>query len=303
MPAGMPPAAGRWWDRRPGHGVGADDVARHRHEQLGAGGDEPVDRHDVAARIRRAQPLQHRQPVDGSVGGHVDLPGQHDLVQAAARHRLRGPLDQGAPVVGVALGGDREPQDRCRRPPTRPSPRTCGAKGPHDGAICRTFGRFGRFGRFARGDGGEPPGAVVGPPDDHRGHDELARGRRRERQGPEGDRSAAGQPDLVVGVDGGQRRGHRAGGRRRVAAGPRHACGGAPAGEPGAAPLEQHAVAAGERQQVDVGVQPAGPGHEGRHDALVARMSWAIPPESRRRSTSAKPASATMRRSSSGAGR
>ena len=88
-----------------------------------------------------------------------------------------------------------------------------------------------------------------------------------------------------------------------AAATERAAAAGSPPGEPGAAPLEQHAVAAGERQQVDVGVEPAGPGHEGRHDALVARMSWAIPPESRRRSTSAKPASATMRRSSSGAGR
>ena len=48
------------------------------------------------------------------MGALIDLPGQHDLVQAAARHRLGGPLDQGTPVVGVALRGDREPKDRCR---------------------------------------------------------------------------------------------------------------------------------------------------------------------------------------------
>ena len=98
-----------------GHGMGADDVAGDRHQELGAGGHQACDRDDVAARIGRPQSLEHRQPVDGPVCGDVDLAGQHDLVQGAARDGLRGPLDQCAPVVGVALRADREPLHRCQR--------------------------------------------------------------------------------------------------------------------------------------------------------------------------------------------
>ena len=275
---GSPPRGGA------GHGMGADDVAGDRHQELGAGGHQACDRDDVAARIGRPQSLEHRQPVDGPVCGDVDLAGQHDLVQGAARDGLRGPLDQCAPVVGVALRADREPLHRCQRLELRFEVWAAGV----DRSVA---------------DRGDPPGAVVGAAGDDGGDDQLAGRTRRERQGPEGHRSAAGQPHLVVDLDADQGLGDRTRGRRRIAPWPRHAGCAAPAGQPGAPTLEQHPVAPGEPQQVDVCVHPAGACQQCRHDALVARMSWAMPPESRRRSTSTNPASATIRRMSSGAGR
>ena len=205
------------------------------------------------------------------------------MAKAPPGHDLGGPGHQVAPVLG--------------------GPARLDGVAPGLGAVGAGSLQVGRLAAPGAGaDVGDPAGAVLGPAHDHLGDHQRGAGARRERQGAERHRAGPRHPDLVVGPDGGQRGGGRAGRRRRVARRPVDHQRAPPAGQAGPALLEHDAVVARERHQVDVGVEAPGAGDEG-HERLVAVTSWAIPPDSSRRSTPAKPARATMATISSGGGR
>ena len=107
-------------------------------------------------------------------------------------------------------------------------------------------------------------------------HDERRKGRAPKATGPQ-----PGQADLVVDGDAGEGLVDLGDGRPQ---------GDAPTGQPDPPALEQHAVGPGAGEQVDVAVEPAGRGGEVSH--AVPTSSWLMPPDSRRRSASGKPAPA-----------
>jgi hypothetical protein len=272
--------------RGAGHGVRADHVAGDRHQELGAGGHEAADAHQVAAGVGGPQALQHHLAVEGHVGGDVDLAGQHHLVERPAGHDLGGPLHQLAPGLRAHLCGHRVPLGL-----------STGMTWPHQGDVARATAA-GLVGQQL----GDPTGPVFGAPDHHLGHHQAGGAAGNERQGAERHGTGPGDTDLVVGLDGGQRLSCTPGRGGGVARRPVHREGLAAAGQAGAALLEHEAFAAGEGHQVDVGVQPPGTGNEA-HGVLVPVTSWAMPPDSRRRSTPSNPAAEIIASISPGGGR
>ena len=68
---------------RAGHGVGADDVAEARHEQLGARSHEPVDVESERVGMRRRQTMCDLVGVERCVGGDDQFTRQDDLLEVA----------------------------------------------------------------------------------------------------------------------------------------------------------------------------------------------------------------------------
>ena len=323
--------------RGAGHRVAAHDVAGAGHQQLGAGPHEAPHAEPQAVGEGRPQPPQHRTHGDVGIGGDRHLPGQHDLVGGAGGEGVAGGGHRGAPVLGWAGRAQLE------------GARSSGLVGGEAGQL-GDAGRPGGVGqhlveggvvvggpRALVQHGGGPPGAVLGPADHDARHRQVRPGRRVERPGPEGHGAGAGQVEGILDGDLAQDPAH--GGRRsgRVPADVGHQGDGegvAPPGEGHPAGVPQHAVVAGHRHEVGIGVQPSGhrpppgrtvvlvrrgvarpgraaplaavPARHRAHQPGLARVavtSWAMPVDSRSRRTSTKPASATMATSSSGGGR
>ena len=156
-----------------------------------------------------------------------------------------------------------------------------------DGDSRRNRGRFPAPIASSSADHGVPAGAVVGSTEHLRGHDHLGGCVGSNGSAPNATGPQPGKPDLVVDLDGRE---------RGVGLGQRNPQGHAAPGEPEAIALEQQVA---DREQIDVGVEPAGGGLHVR----VPVMSCAMPPVSTARCTSWKPAALTMSSSFSVSGR
>ena len=155
----------------------------------GRGPDEAVDREQVARRVGAPQLAEHGTGPQRSVGDHVDGPGQHDLAGVAGLDPSGGLGHRLAPRrAGVVRSAGRSvagPSSAGVRPASRAKP-TAPARPRADHGVDVVGGRLG----VGRRDRRDPAGAVVGPTHHHRGHQQLGRRRRVERQRPEGDRTA-----------------------------------------------------------------------------------------------------------------
>ena len=226
---------------------------------------------EVAPGVSGPQPAEHDVAVEGAIGADAHLTSEHDLAQAVRRcgaDRLGCLRHQLAPL--------RRGQRRFDRHPSRISDRS------------RLGLRLVRRCLISRADRGDPPGPVLCPAPDAGGHDKLGGSVGDEGQGSESDRTGSWDLDLVVHLDASER-----GGR----VGDRRAARDASSSEAGAASLESHAVTAGRVEQVDVAIEATRASDERRTGHLLVRrvavISWAMPADRRRRSTSTKPASAS----------
>ncbi len=281
--------------RGAGHGMRAHDVAGAGDEQLGTGADEAVGGEEHAGRIAATQLGQHGLARDGTVGLDDDLPRQHDLAGRARPQLVSGVHQRLAPLVGRPGTRDGEP----------------GRIGVAVGGGDVEVGEPARG--IGRADGRHPARTVLGPPDEDLGHDQPALAARVERERADRHRPGAGQPERIVHLDRvaarrappptrprDRRRGRgcaapRPG--RRTRRGPAST---APRARPpprsgrGRGRVVRCGPAsAGVGRGSPVGSEPerahrAGSAACGR--SRVAVSSWAMPPESRSRPASAKPA-------------
>ena len=103
---------------RAGEGDGADAQAAAAHQELRRGADErgvaAADRVDEAGRERLAQDAVDRGRVVRRRRVHVDLAGEHDLLQTAGGDQLDGAGNGGLEVLGGHRAGHHRALDRVR---------------------------------------------------------------------------------------------------------------------------------------------------------------------------------------------
>ena len=179
---------------RAGQRMAAHMGAPPLDQQLGAGADEALDAVDHAGRVQGEQPPEDIGGHDVPVGLDGDLAGQHDLVQAAGPDVADGGGD------GIAPGRLRDARhevEGVRGLARRPAARA----GVGEHLVVKPVSPAGSAER--RPDRRDP-GVVAAPAEQHPGHDQAAGGAAVEGQGAERHRTAAGEADIVTGVDGGQ---------------------------------------------------------------------------------------------------
>ena len=210
----MPPAAGRWWGRRRGAPCPpSDGNGRCRRPPTPATpGWRPRSRRPrrcAAAGIGRAQPLRTasrsmgRSPAMSIWRASTTLcrvpPAMAFVARSTKAHQSSG--SRCAVTVNRRTDASGPPSKHAA-----PSDPMASASATRSAGLIVVIQRVPSSAR---------PATTAGPP--------ARSALRRERQAPEGHRSAAGQPHLVVDLDGGQGHGDETSGRRRVTAGPRHA--------------------------------------------------------------------------------